>query len=134
MGRVLWLLGWAKGLISLGTGAHTSGDCMGHTLVAPRGALSLTGLSVGAAARGLGNAHHLCPNPGILWDVGQGAALGREEGLSRGLSLPSPRLWARCCQGAGADSALSNYSLAEASPAPLCAGLSRAPSQGINCP
>lgn len=118
----------------LGTGAHTSEDSMGPTLVATRGALGLTGLSVQEAAGGLGNAHHLCPNLGILWGVGQGAALGWEEGFTRDLFLPSPRLWACCCNRAGAESALGNYSLAEASPAPLGARLSWAPCQGINCP
>lgn len=108
MEGVLCLLGWAKGLTSLGTGAHTSGDSMGHTLVAARGALGVTGLDVQEAAGGLRNSHHLHPDLGILW-----GSPGLGETSTRALFLLSPRLWAGCCAPAGAESALSNRSLAE---------------------
>lgn len=132
MGRFLWLLGLAKVLTSLGTAWNTRWQQQ-EGLSASWGSCS-TGPSAREAAAGLGNAHHLCPDPGILWGVGQGEALGCEEGFTRDLFLPSPWLRARCCAQAGAESALGNYSLAEASPAPLGAGLSQAPCQGINCP
>lgn len=79
MERVVWLLGWAKVLTSLGTGAHTSGDFMGHTLVATRGALGLTGLSVQEAAGGWEMPIICVPT----WaSLGPWGSTGLEEGLT----------------------------------------------------
>lgn len=83
---------WAgQGAHIPGTGAHTSGNCTGHTLVATRGALDLTGLSVQEAAEGWEMPITCVPT----WaSLGAWGSTGLEEGLTRDLSLPSPRFWA----------------------------------------
>lgn len=93
MERVLWLLGWAKGLTSLGTGARTSGDRMNCNKRSswPHWAER----AGGSQGRGAGKCASPVSPPGH--PLGSGAARGWEEGLSRALSLPSPRLWTCCC-------------------------------------